>query len=35
VTNWRAEKLYRALGFQTDGNAEGFHRRMVWNAAVS
>ena len=35
VTNWRAEKLYRALGFQTDGNAEGFHQRMVWNAAPS
>ncbi len=32
VTNWRAEKLYRALGFAADGNAEGFHRRMVWNA---
>ena len=32
VTNWRAEKLYRALGFQADGNAEGFHCRMVWNA---
>jgi ribosomal protein S18 acetylase RimI-like enzyme len=35
VTNWRAEKLYRALGFQTDGSAEGFHQRMVWNAALS
>jgi ribosomal protein S18 acetylase RimI-like enzyme len=33
LTNWRAEKLYRALGFQADGNADGFHRRMVWKAA--
>ena len=35
VTNWRAEKLYRTLGFVADGNAEGFNRRMVWNAAAS
>jgi GNAT superfamily N-acetyltransferase len=29
VTNKRAEKLYRALGFKADGNAEGFYQRMV------
>jgi ribosomal protein S18 acetylase RimI-like enzyme len=33
VTNARAEKLYRNLGFLADGSAEGFHRHMVWNAA--
>jgi len=33
VTNGGAEKLYRNLGFKADGNAEGFHRRMVWNGA--
>jgi GNAT superfamily N-acetyltransferase len=32
VTNWRAEKLYRSLGFETDGGAEGFHQRMLWQA---
>src|SRR6185437_1824918 len=33
LTNGRAEKLYRSLGFQAEGNSDGFHRRMVWNAA--
>jgi GNAT superfamily N-acetyltransferase len=35
ATNWRAEKLYRSLGFETDGSAEGFHQRMLWRPSVN
>jgi ribosomal protein S18 acetylase RimI-like enzyme len=34
ITNLRAEKLYRALGFRAQGNAEGHHQRMEWRAPV-
>jgi GNAT superfamily N-acetyltransferase len=30
LTNPRAEMLYRSLGFQDDGEPEGFYRRMAW-----
>jgi RimJ/RimL family protein N-acetyltransferase len=35
VTNPRAQKLYRSLGFQDEGEPEGYHRRMVWRPALS
>ena len=33
ITNLRAEKLYRSLGFQAQGSAEGHHQRMEWRAS--
>ena len=34
ITNLRAEKLYRSLGFRNEGSAEGYHQLMVWDAAA-
>jgi GNAT superfamily N-acetyltransferase len=31
-TNPRAQMLYRGLGFQAEGEPEGYHQRMVWRA---
>jgi ribosomal protein S18 acetylase RimI-like enzyme len=35
LTNTRAQMLYRSLGFQAEGEAEGYHQRMVWLPALS
>jgi GNAT superfamily N-acetyltransferase len=32
VTNSRAQMLYRSLGFQEEGESEGYHRRMTWRS---
>ncbi len=34
VTNFRAERLYRSLGFRNEGIAEGYHQLVVWDAAA-
>jgi RimJ/RimL family protein N-acetyltransferase len=34
VTNGAAEKLYRSLGFRPEGDDEGFHRQMRWQASA-
>ena len=32
VTNSRAQMLYRCLGFQDEGEPEGYHQRMAWRS---
>jgi ribosomal protein S18 acetylase RimI-like enzyme len=34
LTNSRAERLYHSLGFRIKGEAEGYHRHMVWHPAA-
>jgi GNAT superfamily N-acetyltransferase len=34
ITNLRAEKLYRTLGFRAQESAEGHHQRMEWRAPI-
>jgi GNAT superfamily N-acetyltransferase len=34
LTNSRAEQLYHRLGFRIEGDAEEFHRHMVWHPAA-
>lgn len=33
LTNPRAQMLYRSLGFQVEGEPEGYHQRMAWRPA--
>jgi len=33
LVNPRAQRLYRSLGFEAEGEPEGYHRRMVWRPA--
>jgi GNAT superfamily N-acetyltransferase len=35
VVNARAQSLYRRLGFQPEGAAEGYHQRMVWRPQLN
>jgi ribosomal protein S18 acetylase RimI-like enzyme len=34
VSNSRAEKLYRSLGFRIEGDTQGYHRHMEWRASA-